>query len=75
MCVTRCGWGTPTKYYYFIFASQHDPLAPLSRETGTPHSAGEQWRGAGHPVARSRGLRSVASLTYTRTCYSTYTHT
>jgi hypothetical protein len=33
-------------YYYFIFASQHDPVAPLSRETGTPHSAGEQWRGA-----------------------------
>jgi hypothetical protein len=33
-----------TYYYYFIFASQHDPLAPLSRETGTPHSAGEQWR-------------------------------
>ena len=26
-----------TYYYYFIFASQHDPLASLSRETGTPH--------------------------------------
>jgi hypothetical protein len=29
-------------YYYFIFASQHDPLAPLSRETSTPHCAGRQ---------------------------------
>jgi hypothetical protein len=30
-------------YYYFIFASQHDPLAPLSRETGTPHSLCPSW--------------------------------
>ena len=29
-------------YYYFIFASQHDPLAPLARESGTPHSAAVQ---------------------------------
>ena len=31
-------------YYYFIFASQHDPLASLSRETGTPHSAGLRFK-------------------------------
>ena len=37
-------------YYYFIFASQHDPLASLSRETGTPHSAGDAQCGGCDPM-------------------------
>ena len=62
-------------YYYFIFASQHDPLASPSRGTDTPHCAGGQWRGTGYPWHANGGYgRSSVSHTYIRTCDSTYTH-
>ena len=58
-------------YYYFIFASQHDPLASPSRALGQTHRTvrgAVAWHGL--PVARERNAnggygRSSRTRTYT----------
>ena len=62
-------------YYYFIFASQYDPLASPSRGTDTPHCAGGQWRGTGYPWHANGGYgRSSRTRTYVHATAHTRTY-